>query len=278
MTRSSDLPDFKAPPVSEVVLGVQYQPLQALSAYHYGLFWQEIQHRYKSCRDVPPLAATFETFGRRVVQANEAFMMDVGVVLPRQWFLSEEGDHLCQLQSNRLLHNWRSQDGSESYPRYETVRAAFAEDLNAFSVFSEKQALGSIVVNQAEITYVNVITSAVTGDGSSVHNHLGQVFRFWQDDEADDCIPALESTSFRMTAVVKNEQEPLGRLYVKCDPVVHASTGLDALKVELTFRGTPNSEKISDALDFLDLGRKKIVKTFAAITTNRMHEIWGRTA
>lgn len=277
MIRSSDLPDFKAPPVSEVVLGVQYQPLQSMSACHYGLFWQDVLQRYKNCRDVPPLAASFETFGRRIVQSNEGFMMDVGVSLPRQWFLSEDGNHLCQLQNDRLLHNWRSQNGSDVYPRYETVRNEFAKDLEAFSAFSERQALGAISINQAEITYVNVIASDVTVDGSSVHNHLGQVFRFWRDDEASDCIPALESTSFRMTSVVKDLQEPLGRLYIKCDPVVHASTGLDALKVELTFRGTPNSEKISDALDFLDLGRKKIVKTFAAITTSRMHEIWGRT-
>ena len=41
--RPPDLPDFNRPPLIEVALGVQFEPLPQMRQGHVGLFWAEIE-------------------------------------------------------------------------------------------------------------------------------------------------------------------------------------------------------------------------------------------
>ena len=45
-SRSPDLPDFGNPPVTEVVLGVQFGTLDRLLAPHLGLVWTEFRDQF----------------------------------------------------------------------------------------------------------------------------------------------------------------------------------------------------------------------------------------
>jgi hypothetical protein len=45
----------------------------------------------------------------------------------------------------------------------------------------------------------------------------------------------------------------------------------------LTARGAPIGAGVAGALEFLDLGRRWIVRGFADLTTERMHIAWRRT-
>jgi hypothetical protein len=37
----NDYPHFKTPPLAEVAISIQFEPLQNLHAAHYGLLWRE---------------------------------------------------------------------------------------------------------------------------------------------------------------------------------------------------------------------------------------------
>jgi hypothetical protein len=65
---------------------------------------------------------------------------------------------------------------------------------------------------------------------------------------------------------------------VSLDPVFHIKDGTPRLRLSLTARGRPQQEGTAGVLQFLDLGREYVVRTFAAITTSEMHEVWRRRA
>jgi uncharacterized protein (TIGR04255 family) len=62
-TRPPDLADFRTPPVTEVVLGVQFNSLERFLSPHLGLVWERFKEKFPKVEERPPLAATFETFG-----------------------------------------------------------------------------------------------------------------------------------------------------------------------------------------------------------------------
>jgi len=61
--RPADLPDFERPPVTEVVLSLQFASLPGLKNVHAGLLWQHFSTRYPNVEEYPPIAPVFETFG-----------------------------------------------------------------------------------------------------------------------------------------------------------------------------------------------------------------------
>jgi hypothetical protein len=68
-------------------------------------------------------------------------------------------------------------------------------------------------------------------------------------------------------------KSPIGRLYVEAN-----TQGGDPSHVALNFtaRGAPSSGTIAGALSFLTAQRDLIVRTFAEITSDDAHRIWGR--
>lgn len=64
MTRPPDLPDFNAPPVIEVVVGVQFPTIDELCTAHVGAFWQRMRAEYPGVQDMPPLPAVYESSGK----------------------------------------------------------------------------------------------------------------------------------------------------------------------------------------------------------------------
>jgi hypothetical protein len=66
----ADLVDFDSPPVTEVVLGVQFNSLERFLSPHLGLVWSEFKQEFPIVEEHPYLPPTFETFG-----ALPAFMI-----------------------------------------------------------------------------------------------------------------------------------------------------------------------------------------------------------
>jgi hypothetical protein len=77
-----------------------------------------------------------------------------------------------------------------------------------------------------------------------------------------------------MSAPGRNE--PFGRLHVAAEPAIRRSTGEEVYRITLTARGAPTGTGGDDVFGFLDLGREWIVRGFASITTEKMHQAWGR--
>ena len=103
-----NLPDFANPPLAEVALSVQFEPLEQLRTAQIGLLWGEFRQRFPVTEEHAPLDSVIERFGvsRTSVLEPRLQMLETPPV-PRVWFLNEAGTELIQVQQERFIHNWR---------------------------------------------------------------------------------------------------------------------------------------------------------------------------
>jgi len=277
MSRSATpLPSFETPPVVEVALSVQFEPLLGLRVAHLGRLWASyVADGFTQTEDHRNLESVQEPFDPR------QFAQDVGIrfrsfdkpPIPRVWFLNELGTELIQVQNDRVIHNWRKAGEDVDYVRYPKIRERFAESFARFEAFTNAEALGPIIPNQCEITYTNHL---VSGEGWTDQGQMDQIFSFWKATD-HDFLPEAENASATIRYVIPGENgDPVGRLHVDIQPAFRNPDFRPMLILNLTARGAPLGPGQLGMMAFFDLGREWIVRGFAAITNDRMHAIWRR--
>jgi uncharacterized protein (TIGR04255 family) len=273
--RPPDLPDFKQPPVNEVVLSLQFASLPKFRSAYVGLLWERLRSEYPNISEQPPLPATFETFGTITIppplfQIEQMFSLP----MPRFWFEEKDGAHLLQIQQDRIVHNWRKREAEQDYPRYETIRRRFESDLAKFVDFLATEGLGEVRPNQCEVTYINAIEIP---DETNTYRQLERITPLWAGRFAETYPLELENATVQSRFVLRDAGNPLGRAYVTFAPGILTAQNRPILRLEITVRGKPRDESIAEAFRLLDNEREFVVRTFAAVTTPAMWEIWGRT-
>jgi uncharacterized protein (TIGR04255 family) len=271
-SKPKDMPDFTNPPVSEVVLSVQFGTLPGFRGVHAGLFWSRIREEYPTVSEQAPLHPTFETFGGTPQQPQIMFETFMAPPRPRYWFEASDG-HLLQLQQDRLLHNWRKRPASGDYPRYEALRAKFETEIHLLDKFFREEKLGSIVPNQCEVTYINTITLE---DKSNPHVSLNRITSICSVPAESEYKLQLENEIIQARYILSDET-PYGRAYVNFMPAFQGADGTPFVQLDITARGKPKENTLASAFERLDQERDAVVRTFAAVTTPQMHNQWGRT-
>jgi uncharacterized protein (TIGR04255 family) len=267
-TRPAHLPDYRNPPLNEVVLGVQFAPAQGYQQIRAGEVWNLYKPDFPHVEEMPPIPPAFETFGLLPSGRMFNFGVVTGAQHDRFWFLSEKKDDLIQFQQDRLLHNWRKVgDQSNEYPRFEKMILKFAAEARRLEAYFQTLAPQDLVCNQAEISYINHIAIDQSGDRSSASDW----FRFLKFNQK---APDEVSAQFRR-AIMGPSDVPIGRLNCEMSTAVN-TLGSKMFVLNLTVRGAPSDTTIGAALDFLKQGREIIVEEFAAITTDSAQDVWGR--
>jgi uncharacterized protein (TIGR04255 family) len=276
LRRPADLPDFKRPPVTEVVLSLQFASLSKFRNAYVGLLWERFRNEYPNVSEQAPLPATFETFG--AIPANPSPFLPIEALLspptPRFWFEEKEGVHLLQIQQDRILHNWRKRETEQDYPRYETIRDRFELDLKKFGDFLAAEDLGELRTNQCEVTYINTID--IPGE-ENVYQKLQRITPLWTGHFAETYALEIESATVQGRFVLRDSGRPFGRAYVTFGPGILLAQNRPVIRLEITVRGKPRDESIPEALRLLDEERNVVVRTFTAVTTPEMWNIWERT-
>lgn len=267
------LPDFAAPPVTEVALSVQFDPLASLRTPQLGLLWKDFRDRFPKTEEHPPLPPVIEKFGvLGSPKVDVRFEMTLPV--PRCWFLNAAGTELIQVQQDRFVHNWRKVGQGDEYPRYEHIRETFKTELDAFRQFLAREQLGELAPNQCEVTYVNHI---ISGKGWEKHGQVGEVVTVWTSRYSDTFLSEPQDVRFLVRYVIPDSAgNPLGRLLISVEPAYRTDDDKPILVLQLTARGRPDGEGIDGVFRFLNTGREWVVRGFASITSPRMHEIWER--
>jgi uncharacterized protein (TIGR04255 family) len=266
-SRPMDLPDYTDPPLSEVVLGVQFAPAAGYRQILAGDVWKLFKRNFPTVEEVMPLAPIFETFG----PLPSSGMLNVNIMGRPQhnrfWFLTDRKDELIQFQSDRLIHNWRKVgDRTNEYPRFEKMIGNFTAELNKLEKYFDSLSPQRLVCNQAEISYINQIV--ITDESSDDASRWFRFFNFEKD------VPDDVSATMRR-AILNSTGAPIGRLFWELNTGVTPNQQ-KMFVLSLTFRGAPEDTAFGTALDFLKLGRELIVNEFAAITTDSAQEGWGR--
>lgn len=273
--RPEDLPDFRNPPLTETVLSLQFQPIDGLTGSHVGLLWQRFRQRLPLVEEHPPLQPVIETFDLPSPKARINVTIEEKPPLPRVWFLNEGRTELIQVQADRLIHNWRRMRGREPYPRFEPIRDRFRDEVEEVGRFLQDEGLGSLVVNQCEVTYLNHIESS---DVWETHGQMERILRLWSPWHENAFLPQCEDAAVRLRFVIPSEEgKPVGRLHVALQPAWKKADKSPILTMNLTVRGAPLGRDIESAFAFFELGRRWIVKGFADLTTTTMQRAWERT-
>lgn len=269
MTKPADLPSYGAPPLIEVVCGVQFHSLDLLQA-HLGLLWQKFLPDYPGCTETPPLPLVIERFeetGRLNINVSDV------PPLARTWFVHKDNTGIIQVQPNRFLHNWKKVKPSDEYPRHSSVIDMFRRHFAAFREFVEQHGVGPFQPVQYELTYVNHIPQ---GDGWDSTADLHKVFPdFCFRNDSERFLPALETFNWRTSFVLPRSA---GRLHASMSGS-RASDGTPVLAFELTARGFSDEESDDAMWAWFGLAHEWVVRGFSDLTGEDLQKTeWKRTS
>jgi len=263
--RPADLPDFAAPPLQEVAIGLQFDPTPGYLQAHVGAYWQRIRSDYPLVQDQARLETPIEVPGS-VFGRSESFRVQFGVKLPRAWFMNVDGSYLIQMQDDRFIHNWRKQ--SSEYPRFEVIASQFSQRYQQFVDFLEEYKLRVPLLRQLEVTYINWIPAA----------RLQDFLRTTSDPSIviEDLRPQEPGGTWTARYSMLVDQQPIGSLTAEAMPGKLTASGEQghrfALSARILLTGNPDLE----ALMFRS--RNDIVRAFHALTTESRHQEWGYKA
>ena len=258
MTELQDAtPSFDRPPIVEKLMGIEFSPLEKWEVPHFGLFWQEIRDSYPTFTVQPPLLAP-----------QTEFISAGGVV--RCWFHHESKTKLIQVQQDRFLYNWQKPNTYETYPHHESIQPEFAEMWQKFCQFLEANEIGVPMINQCEITYINHLER---GREWQKLSDLPNIINCWSNLSGNllNVEPDLVAiqTSYSMPDIE-------GKLIIQIQPAFDHESAKEILLLRLTASGKPTSFEAADLLSWFEAGRKCVVQSFVDLTSQEMHEFWGR--
>lgn len=265
------LPDFEAPPVVETVLAVRYRDVPGLDAPRLVKFWDDcLSADLPTIEERPPYEAPVEQFGQE--SGTSPVALRIGGSIPSPRFFCSSGNDLIQLQQDWFAYNWRKTPENPDYTRYEKGRAKFERWMTDLSSFVQETFGAELVPTQCEVTYINHI--ALTADDLA-WGPFGAVLRDIQP-RSGAFLP-LPETSRHVSAYVipSDEGSPMGRLHVAVDRAWAGEERGPIVLLSLTARGAPRTSELSSVLEFLDLGRRWVVKGFVDMTTASFHQRWG---
>lgn len=271
---SAPLPKFDAPPVIETVLSAQFAPLEKFSNAHGGWFWKNYLNKdWVTVQSAPKLEDQFERFGDevrwappgggiRIVPSDESERLQI---------LRTDNERMIQIQDSRFVYNWRKQQAG--YPSYEKVLTDFQSGFAEFERFVKDAGLGTLDLNQWEVTYVNHIDSGVLWNTTSDWTNIFP--RFQSPAEG---VPEFNPEDFRgeWKLIIGDNR---GRLHVSVSRGrVASDKGAEVIRLQLTARGPVNLEKGLDLWAGFELGHAAIVHYFTAMTSTMAHQHWKRRA
>ncbi len=266
------LPNFLAPPVSEVSLGIQFDTLNNYNSLSVAKFHDEIAREYPLVQERPPLGSAFETFGSGdvgLMMAQIRFVPPGQLEHPRIFLLKGDQSELVQVQPTRLHFNWRAMGKEANYPRYPHLREEYDRILGKFSNWSDVNGFGKVSATQCEIVYVNRIPLC---DQEGTEQGLTYFFPWLTNFNA---MTEDGSIQFRFR-LLGDDGQPNARLTFSLNyGPDHA--GKREARLELLVRGRPKGNSANEILEFFDEGRKVIVNHFTEMTSPKAHQIWKRT-
>ena len=269
--RPKDLPEFEHPPVVEVALGVQFEPVPKLDTSWIARFWlEQVRARFPEWVEAPAVPPTIEWFGIPGQPGGFMFQLGRGAFTNRAIFQDASRTGLLQLQQDRFVRNWRKVGEGAAYPRYESIRTSFASEVSQFRQFLTQHQLGELVPNQCEVTYVNHIPV----EDASKLGQIGTLLAPWSGKFSDGWLTTPETVEIASHHRIMIDGVPAGRLHIGLQPGYGGAQAMFVLT--LTARGRPSGPADADVLTFLDIGREQIVRGFTSVTSTEMHAKWGR--
>lgn len=271
-TIAENLPEYERPPLTEVVCGVLFQPLEKFIGPYLGLLWQQYRDEFPTAQEAPPIMPLVERVEGTASPEREASDNDLLQFLPRTWFVHKNNTGIIQLQRDRFLYNWRKVSPGDEYPRYHTVIRGFGDRYDQFLEFLNEHNLGAVKPLQYELTYINHIPE---GQGWNSLEELGAVFPcFAWTRGGGRFLPPFDAVNLRGSFPLPDRQ---GRLHVSVRSAERGENRERILLVDLTARGMAGDASQEAMYAWFDRAHEWIVRGFTELTGAEVQQThWGR--
>lgn len=252
-------PSYKNPPLNEVSIGLQFQPLERLKIPHFGLFWERIQKHFPVVEHAPPIVGKSQ-------ESSEWFP------LPRVWFIDKSDTRLLQLQADRINFNWRFREGADPYPRFQTIAPQFFELLDTFGQFLAEADIGVISPTVAELTYVNLFER---GKEWNTVEDFPALFKdlAWGQEKAR-FLPYPTKMSWAVSFEFPSQQ---GTLSARLNPGVRIADKQEIMQLEMVANFPVQDVSLESLKPWYELAHEWIAKGFDDLTQpEAQKQFWGR--
>lgn len=269
-------PDFASPPIIEFVLGAQFAPLENFTTGHFGLFWSRLgKDEWPIAGEETPLDPQFELFDipRWRMIRNLQFKLQPRFQPGRFTLQNAARDRMIQLQDTRLLLNWRKKDdgGSVRYPSYKVLIGEFESTLTILQKFVAEHQLGSLQLNQWEITYVDSFPQdEFWKSPADWQRILPGLFGSLSTTSQNEL--SLEHRAAEWSYEIKPKK---GRLHVNAQVGFLTDSSKPSLLLNLTARGPVSENEVKSLRDGLDLGHSVSVREFLAMVDPEIKATWN---
>lgn len=139
-----------APPLEEVVCGVQFDELRDLDPVLLGSFWSARQDEFPK-RQIQP----------RLPIASSPTKAAALLGQLRVWFIAQDDEFLVQIQQDRFYFNWRRR--GDRYPSFEDrggragILSRLLSQFSDFCDFVRAESSGEVIPRYAEVTKVDFL-------------------------------------------------------------------------------------------------------------------------
>jgi uncharacterized protein (TIGR04255 family) len=257
---NKQVPKYKNPPVTEVVLEVGFEPLQTMKIPHYGLYWENIKNDFPSCTHVPFLG---NPVGIGEPETG-------GIPLPRVWLMHKNDDYLIQLQKNLFIFNWRKPKNID-YPGFKVIEPQFYEYLDRFEQFCSQNDLGDINPIHYELKYVDHFP--ITKGWSDIKDFFPDIS--WRNDKNRYL---QDINAFQWIAEIPMKKKKYGSITILA---YKGSTGpqhTPGYILETSVRGEVASQQSLKRETWFDEAHQALTKTFEDFTNPKAQKtLWKKT-
>lgn len=256
---SNNLPNYKNPPVNEVVCGLSFSKIKKFKSHHIGLFWQKIKDEF-------PIV---EHAMRLEVKPSD---IDLKEYLPRVWFVKNEQNRLIQLQDDRFYFNWRRIQEDEAYPRYETIIEDFKKYLLVFEKFLEEENLGRVYPERCELTYINHISK---GEGWETVSDVISIFRDLCWNTEDRFLPPPVNVGGKVTFQLPDNK---GRLELILQQAIRKTDKRPMFVLQNIATGLGEDKNMGAVWEWFNVAHEWIVYGFTDLTNKSIQKgVWQKT-
>lgn len=266
--RPDNLPDYHNPPIDEVVIAVQFEPIKNFADNNISEFWRLVRGDYPIAQSQPRLEGPIESLDEAPI--GSIIQIPVGISAQgRMWLISETDDFLIQVQNTRFMQNWRRRQAP--YQHFELLHQMFWDNFGKFRGYLTSGNLPQPVIQQVELTYLNWIPGSSSLTEFFKPASGARIRLLGTEREPQD-----QSWSARY--LIPNDLELVERLYVQCQPAMRTQPPYDrGAQLALVFRAA-RITGIDDGQveSILDLARIMIVETFTELTTESAQRTWDR--
>ena len=252
---------FKNPPINELIIGAYFNPsLRALRSEHIGLLWSRLRDEFPTVRQREPIGGAAETHS--AVEANGGEFL----VMPRFWFISENGANLIQVQKNAFLLNWRRREAE--YPHFaEHLKPSFDRYYGVFDEFLRQDAgVKDIRIGVCELTYVNVVEPCGYWQGPQDTHRVIPSFTVPDNGLVNDSA-SLFNCAYRFGLA------PQSQLHVAVRTAeASGNPGSPRLILELKALGRVGSVSMSDTQAWYEEAHDAVVTCFLSMTNRDVQD------